>query len=165
MKHNYKLIKCELRARTPSRTKLSTAKKNKGFTLLEVLVASTILFASIAAVTLIFKSAYVASEKAQRKLVLTSVVPTLLPIIQQDIQSQTTSQIEELTGKGTQWGVAYQWKSQMIAFKSPADKFDVDITRMESYPQRYKKWQVSLTVGTDKNQLNYRYNELSWLTK
>jgi prepilin-type N-terminal cleavage/methylation domain-containing protein len=138
---------------------------NHGFTLLEVLVASTILFASIAAVTLIFKSAYVASDKAQRKLVQTSVIPALLPIIQQEIRSQTTSQTDELTGNGTLWGEKYQWRSHVIAYKSPAEKFDVDTTRMESFPKRYKKWQVELTVGVGRSQLNYQYHELSWLTK
>ncbi|MFT5755303.1 MAG: type II secretory pathway pseudopilin PulG [Alteromonadaceae bacterium] len=144
--------------------KSNEIKHSKGFTLLEVLVASTILFASIAIVTLIFKTAYVASEKAQRKLVLTSVIPTLLPIIQQEIRSQTTIQSEELTGNGTQWGITYQWKGRVTAFESPADKLDSQTAQMDSYPKRYKKWQVELIVGTEKNQLNYQYNELSWLT-
>jgi prepilin-type N-terminal cleavage/methylation domain-containing protein len=139
--------------------------KTKGFTLLEVLVASTILFASIAVVTLIFKSAYVSSEKAEGKLVQTSVVNALLPIIQQDIRIKTTQFTDKLTGAGILWGQQYQWNSHVIAFKSPADKLDLDTAKIESYPERYKKWQVELIIGSGNSQLSYHYHELSWLTK
>jgi len=154
--------------------------KNSGFTLLEVLVASTLLFACISVVTLIFKSAYVASQKAQIKVEQTGVIPALLPLIQQSIRQQTTRFGDQLSGNGIIWGMNYQWQAHVIAFKSPADKFDVDTTRMESYPKRYKKWLVSLEldgvdtainnqtadiVNTRKNGLIYQYHELSWVTQ
>ena len=155
---------------------MNAIKRTKGFTLLEVLVASAILFSTIAITSVIFKTAYVASEKAQNKVGITAVVPALLPIIQQSIREQTTQFADELTGNGIIWGIHYRWQAHVIAFKSPADKFDVDTTRMESYTKRYKKWLVNLELS-DSHQvetsklpnfnkgLAYQYHELSWVTQ
>jgi type II secretory pathway component PulJ len=48
--------------------------KSKGFTLLEILVASTILFFSVVSLALIYKTSFIASEKAVSKIEQASVV-------------------------------------------------------------------------------------------
>ena len=137
--------------------------KAKGFTLIELLVASVILFSAIAVATVIFKSSYVASEKAQQRMEQAGVVPALLSQIQAEIRDKTTENSVELDGKGDIWGISYQWQAQMIAFKSPPDKFDNSSGNMESHDKRYKLWLVDLTLGTGTGSLVYQYHELSWL--
>ena len=53
IKKNLKLMQC-----------LSNMKANKGFTLLEVLIAAIILFSALALISEIFKSAMLSSDKA-----------------------------------------------------------------------------------------------------
>ncbi|REL26106.1 prepilin-type N-terminal cleavage/methylation domain-containing protein [Thalassotalea euphylliae] len=149
----------------------SQIKNIQGFTLLEVLIASLILFATIAVVSILFKSSFIASEKAQQKLEHTAVVPAVLSVISQEIQEKTTATAKELGNKGQMWGVNYHWQANEVAFKAPPDKFDQETGNTENQDNRYKLWQVELTLGSDNTSakgnepgsLQYRYKEVSWL--
>jgi len=142
---------------------MKSFKLKQGFTLLEVLVASAILFSAIAITSLIFKSSYIASEKAQQRVEQSGVIPALLIIVQEDIRERTTEAVEELANQGVIWGMSYQWQANLIAFKAPPDKFDTDTGRMESSNKRFKLWQVELSLGEGKKRLDFQYHELSWL--
>jgi type II secretory pathway pseudopilin PulG len=136
-------------------------KSSQGFTLLEILVASTILFSSIAVVSLIFKTSYVASEKATLNVEQAGVIKALLTSIQLTIREDANQSINSLTGNGVIWGVPYQWQAELIANKAPPNKFDADTGNVESYSARYKLWNVALTTGKN-NKRKFEYNELSW---
>jgi len=138
-------------------------KQAKGFTLLEVLIASAILFSSIAITTLIFKSSYIASEKAQKRIEQAGVMPALLMQIQEDLRAQSTTASDQLAGQGVIWGLAYQWKAELISFKSPPDQFDNDTGLTESKAKRFKLWQVELALDINKKRLDFQYHEISWL--
>ncbi len=137
--------------------------KSKGFTLIELLVAATILFSAIAVVTLIFKSAYVASGKAQYRVEQAGVINILLKNIQRDIQSNANAKKNQLIGDGIIWGESYLWKAKVISFKPPAPKPDRDTGKIESFSNKYKLWQVNLTLGEGKGARDFTYKELSWI--
>ncbi|WDE03952.1 prepilin-type N-terminal cleavage/methylation domain-containing protein [Thalassomonas viridans] len=139
------------------------ASKNSGFTLIEVLVASAILFSSIAVVSLIFKSSYLASEKAELRVGQAGLLPALLKLVQAEIRSKSDDDNDKISGQGTIWGQNYQWDANLIAFRAAPDKFDIDIGKMQSYPKKYKLWQVKLRLGNGKGVRDFQYYELSWL--
>jgi len=136
-------------------------KSSQGFTLLEILVASTILFSSIAVVSLIFKTSYVASEKATKNVEQAGVINVLVTSIQVTIREKTQQGTNSLQGDGVTWGVPYQWQAELIANKAPPNKFNADTGNVESYSARYKLWDVVLTIGKN-NKRKFEYNELSW---
>ncbi|TMP45683.1 hypothetical protein CWB96_10895 [Pseudoalteromonas citrea] len=135
----------------------------KGFTLIEILVASTILFTSIASVTLIYKSSLTASLKAEQRLEQAGVISILLREIQQDIR--LNSKVSQLTlqGEGSIWGVEYSWLAEVEGFKSPADKFDTTSGQIERFDKRYLLWDVHLKLGSGRSVREFNYKELSWL--
>jgi len=136
-------------------------KSSQGFTLLEILVASTILFSSIAVISLIFKTSYVTSEKATKHVEQAGVIKALVTSIQVTIREDTRQNTNSLKGSGVIWGVQYQRQAELIANKAPPNKFDASTGNMESYSARYKLWGVVLTVG-ENNKRKFEYNELSW---
>ena len=137
--------------------------KNKGFTLIEVLVAATILFAVIAMVSLLFRTAYVASAKAQQRVEQAGVLPTLLQLVQSDLRAKTNGNLTELTGEGLIWQLPYQWQANLLEFKAPVDKFDAEMGITDKYAPRYQLWQVNLLLGSGKSALDYHYTEFSWV--
>ncbi|WP_281556601.1 prepilin-type N-terminal cleavage/methylation domain-containing protein [Thalassomonas sp. RHCl1] len=139
------------------------AVKNSGFTLIEVLVASAILFSSIAVVSLIFKSSYLASQKAELRVGQAGLVPALLKLVQAEIRRKTDDNNDKISGQGVIWGQNYQWNASLIAFRAAPDKFDIDIGKMQSYPKKFKLWQVQLRLGSEKGARDFQYHELSWL--
>lgn len=136
--------------------------KSKGFTLLEILVASTILFFSVVSLALIYKTSFIASEKAVSKIEQAAVIRALLADIQADIRLRTTRDANSLNGTGIIWGIAYNWEANVEQLRSPPDKFDFDLGRIESYPSRYKLWQVKVNLGDGTGGSTFEYNELSW---
>jgi prepilin-type N-terminal cleavage/methylation domain-containing protein len=138
-------------------------RKNKGFTLIEVLVAATILFSVITVVSLLFRSSYIASEKAQVRIEQTGVLPTLLNLVQNELRVKTTDQTIELSGEGVIWNIPYQWQANLLEFKAPVDKFDPEAGVIDKYPPRYQLWQVDLVLGSGQRALDYQYQEFSWV--
>lgn len=136
-----------------------------GFTLIEILVATVILFTSIATVSVIYKGAYLSAEKANAHVTISGVIPMVLNNIRQDIRAQGNSELTELSGKELAWGVNYNWSAAQIAFKAPPDVYDPDNGNMLSSPNKYKLWQVDLIVSYKVARKSYQYNELSWNDK
>ena len=137
--------------------------KNKGFTLIEVLVAATILFAVIAMVSLLYRTAYVSSEKAQLRIEQAGVLPALLELVQNELRINVSPSVTELTGEGLIWQLPYQWQANLQEFKAPVVRFDAETGITEEYAPRYQLWQVDLLLGSGKSALDYHYTEFSWV--
>ena len=138
-------------------------KQNRGFTLVEVLIASVILFMSVAVVSEIFRTSFVASEKAELRIAEAGLVPAMVNLIQEDIRQQTTAKTKALSGEGVLWGKAYRWQAERLAFAAPIDRYDVDTGKEQSYGKRYLLWQVSMSVGVEPKVRHYQFKEFSWV--
>lgn len=134
----------------------------KGFTLIEVLVASVILFSSIAMVSMVYRGAFLSSEKANNHIVISGVLPSVLATIKQNIQSQGNDNSNQLSDKNSTWGVDYEWKATLLEFKSAPRKFDPMTQKLNNPPLKYKRWQVQLTLSSNGLVKEYQFNELSW---
>jgi prepilin-type N-terminal cleavage/methylation domain-containing protein len=135
---------------------------SKGFTLIEILVASMILFASFATVALLYRGALLSSDKAANHLQISAVVPEVLGQVRKSIRMQGKQPLEQLQGSGAMWQVRFEWQAQLEEFKAPAPIFDVDTGQYIEQPAKYKLWLVDLTLDHDGTQREYSFEELSW---
>jgi prepilin-type N-terminal cleavage/methylation domain-containing protein len=137
-------------------------RKNSGFTLIEVLVASVILFASIAMVSMVYRGAFVSSEKANSHIVISGVLPSVLVNIRNSIRIQGNSTNNQLSEQNATWDVDYQWQAQLISNQGAPAKLDPFTHQLTVQPLKYKLWQVNLTLTYKSLTKQYQFNELSW---
>jgi len=138
------------------------ATRVSGFTLIEVMVASVILFTAIATVSMIYRGAFLSSEKANNHINLSAVLPSVLATIRQDIRLQGNSTISQLKQQSSTWQVNYHWQADLIEQKSAPETFDVDSGKLFTPPAKYKLWQVVLILERNGVTKQYQFNELSW---
>lgn len=146
-------------------TSKSTTKSNKGFTLIETLVASMVLITSLAAISLIYKNALYSSSKATTHVELAGTVPFVLNQAKAEIQNAAQIDSQEIIGQGTALKAEYSWVAKLNRYAAPPDRFNVDTGQDESYPNKYKLWDVELTITQASVQYQYSYQELSWNEK
>jgi prepilin-type N-terminal cleavage/methylation domain-containing protein len=137
-------------------------KKALGFTLIEVLVAAVILFSSIAMVTMVFRGAFISSEKANNHMVISGVLPAVLATLRQDIRLQGNLTLTQLTNNGAMWDVDYQWQAVLLSYESAPEKFEPLSLKLVSLAPKYKLWEVQLTLKYKSLLKHYQFNELSW---
>jgi len=136
--------------------------KNSGFTLIEVMIASVILFSVIATVSMIYRGAFMSSEKANTHISINAVLPSLLTVIRNDIQNRSVYNEETLSNKASVWGVNYQWQASLLEYKSAPPYYDIDDGKVINPPKKYKLWVVNLTLQQNTTSKNYQFNEYSW---
>lgn len=136
---------------------------NSGFTLIEVMVAAVILFSVIATVSMVYRGAFLSSEKADKHINLAAVMPSILAVIKADIQSKENERKNLLTGKNSAWQVNYQWQATLLEQKSPPKKYDPFTQKLADAEIKYKLWQVQLTLRYKNLVKQYQFKELSWL--
>ena len=143
--------------------KLKLVRKIKGFTLIEVLVATVILISSLAAISMVYRGAFVSSEKADNHMIISGVIPSVLSSIQQEIRANDQSDL--LQGEGRAWDTEYRWQANLVDFKSAPARFDVESRKLVTPAKRYKLWQVTLSLTYNNMSKDYQYNELSWINE
>ena len=133
----------------------------RGFTLLEVLVATVILFSAIAVVSLVYRGAMLSSHKAKSHMLLDSKVPVILTLIQEKIRNSSSGE-EQLSGTNNVWGVSYQWQATVESYRPPQPVFSPESGTFEHFPAKFKLWQVNLEVQYEQLVKEFSYKELSW---
>jgi len=136
--------------------------KAEGFTLIEVMVAAVILFSVIASVSLIYRGAFISSQKANDHIEITGVLPSILATLRHQIREQANSSLTKLNDQGITWGVNYEWQAELLEFKSAPEKFDADSGQFGTPQKRYKLWQVTLILKKNGLSKQYTFKELSW---
>jgi prepilin-type N-terminal cleavage/methylation domain-containing protein len=138
---------------------------NRGFTLIEVLLASIILFLFLTLAAQAFSQSAVASRKAERAVKLAGLVPLLLENIRTEIDQ--AKQLGEQTANGSLLGVNYQWQATLLSRAKPAFSFDQGGAAIDGQ-ERYNLWQVELSISlvsndAEKNyQRTWQYTEVTW---
>jgi type II secretory pathway pseudopilin PulG len=141
---------------------LSTGKrvKNSGFTLLEVLISSIILFLFITMASQAFSQAAQSSLKAERAVKVASLVPLLIENIRGKILDVDT--LGDFGGQGQMLDMQYHWQAQLLQRKAPASRFDPSSMELKDYKDRFNLWSVELVVTLGKYQRSWQYEEISW---
>ncbi|WP_199527070.1 type II secretion system protein [Pseudoalteromonas sp. bablab_jr004] len=137
-------------------------KKQIGFTLIELLIATIILFSSLAAVSLIYRGAFIASEKASNHVNVVANLPALISRIQQQIQTASSEQ-SQLSEQGNAWGVQYQWQASVVQSKVIINEtMALEFAEEIADKKQIKLWRISLIIKRNGIEKNYILNEVSW---
>lgn len=130
--------------------------KQKGFTLLEVLIASVIMFSAIVLTATIYSNSVQSSLKAQRAVNITSVLPVLIETIESHVQKENQM---VLTGSGELLDVEYSWKAKRNTSSPilPDGLSEIGESGRNAY-----LWDVTLNVQFGHIQRIYTYKEFSY---
>lgn len=134
--------------------------KSRGFTLVEVMIAGVILIISVSAMTLVYRTAALSSQKASDNVKFSSSVGLIFNTIQAQIRGGYAT--APMAGEGTIAGVKYRWTSRLLRRRGAAKKFDIENEDWTEQPIRYYLWDVELTVESGSRDRVYRFKELSW---
>ena len=94
--------------------------KNKGFTLLEVLIAAIILFTALALASELFKSATLSTDIAVKTAKYFQITPSAITAIKFDLRSKVKNRdIPEADGELELFGIYYSWQANRETFNSP----------------------------------------------
>lgn len=133
---------------------------NGGFTLLEVLIASVILFMFIAMAAQIFRQSALSSVKAERAVQVTAVVPVLVETIRHNIREAKSGR--DLSGGGELNGLNYRYTATLTQRKPPIAGFDMNTNEFRRFPDKFNLWDVDLYVRIDGYERHWIYEEFSW---
>jgi prepilin-type N-terminal cleavage/methylation domain-containing protein len=133
---------------------------DKGFTLIEVLLASVILIITISTMTLIYRTAAISSLTASDNVKLNGSVGFIMNDIKSQVRGNNAT--TELSGKGILSGVEYAWRTELEQLKSAPPRFDTDAGWLKNQPKRFYLWNVKLNVSYKGRQLDFVYKEISW---
>lgn len=138
---------------------MKTKFQHKGFTLIEILVAMTILFLVVTTGFMAFQTALSASQRAiQLQYLLTA-----LPYVQQELKFTLLDSPELTNGTGMQLGVSYFWENQPGALKgAPDDPYALSIGEPPN-KLRFRLHTIKVTLSYEQQQREFTYQELTWL--
>ncbi|MCK8107722.1 prepilin-type N-terminal cleavage/methylation domain-containing protein [Pseudoalteromonas sp. 2CM41L] len=132
--------------------------KDKGFTLIEVLIAAIILFSALALISDIFKSAMLSSSKAvsnsQYYQTSTSAISAIKASLREKVNGKN---IQVAEGAMTLFNISYEWKANRTSFKriafselddyTPEPRFSIYVVQVTA-KQRDKQRSFSFEVST-----------------
>jgi len=134
--------------------------KQKGFTLIEVLVASFILFLVIASITVVYRGALLSSGKAERTLLFSSFVEPISEQIRIQVQSSVNQ--EQLEDQGTMGSISYDW-SALVVYKAKApEQFNLDTGELDKGKKTFLMWNITLHLQLGSATRQYEFSEVSW---
>ena len=134
-------------------------RRQGGFTLLEVLIASTILFAALAVASETYRSTLMASSKAQTLVEML----TPLPLITSSVRNQLRSDpLEERDGAAAMMGIDYRWRATTARYEPPPARFDADRLDFVTYPPRFRLYDVELELRLRGQKRVFIYQEVAW---
>ena len=131
-----------------------------GFTLVEVLIASVILFASLAVISEAYRTSLVASERAR----ITAELLTPLPLIVEHVRDRLLDTPQEkVDGRGEVLGVRFEFLAVSARFAAPPRRVDADSGQIMVYQPRFRVYDVRLTLAAGSVRRVFSYQELAWL--
>lgn len=134
--------------------------KQTGFTLIETLIASVIMFTAIGLAVLAYQSSNKAVEASEQTLLMLTPVPLLLDTIEQRLQNVPAQRYSEA---GTALGIAYQWTAEPAAMFAPESRFDPERGDFVQYSPRYVMYNIRLELSVGNRVKTFEYQRLGWL--
>ena len=134
-----------------------------GLTLIEVLIASVMIFTVMTVVSEGYQASLLASRKATELDVLLAPLPLVLNKIQTDLRETRDKDLSELQGDGTILKVGYRYRARSEKFLSPVPGYDFATDQIRDYAPRYHLFLVTLTLEFGSTTRTFRYREVAWL--
>lgn len=130
--------------------------KQHGFTLIEVLLASFILFLVLTSMTMVYRGALLSSTKAERSLSVSAAVPSIRILVTDKFRNTVNTGSHR--GIGRYGDLGYKWVATLAHIGQPSTILQEDSGRQ----LRYFLWDIQLTVTLDSVSRSYDFRELSW---
>lgn len=135
---------------------MSSARQG-GFSLIETLVAATIMFSVLVSAFLAFQSSITASAKAETRIELLASVPRVRAFVTEAIRSNG-----ELLGAGSLGGVSYEWEADAVTQGVALDLDAVGDNPSEFGERTFNLWRVALRLEVDGSQREFSFTEITW---
>ncbi|WP_372767929.1 prepilin-type N-terminal cleavage/methylation domain-containing protein [Pseudoalteromonas sp.] len=132
---------------------------NKGFTLIEVLVASLILFASLALIAELFGSSFLTSHKASSTTRLYQIAPIAVAGVKSQLRSaEGLSSQSDVSGTLTVQGVRFNWQAKLLDRVQPPE-FLGDVGEK---PKLYGRYHISVVALTETREVPFDFEVATW---
>lgn len=139
---------------------MNVKSKAAGFTLIEVLIAATILFTVVAAVSQVYQGATKASMSASRSVEVSALVPLLADTISFHLrQADVTQQVSQ---QGILNDYRFSWTASVIRKGAPPPRFELETDSFTTFDEKFYLWQVELEIEKDSYTQQYQFTTLSW---
>jgi len=134
-------------------------KSDKGFTLVEVLIAAVILFSALAISAEIFKSSTFSANKASQVARFYQVSPAAISAIKLQLKESSYNLSEpNLSGLVKIYGIEYSWSASLISNKAPAVyEGDTDVG-----PARFKRYTVNVSASLSQKRHDFSFEVSTW---
>ena len=129
---------------------------SRGLTLIEVLIASTILFVAMSET---YRASLAASDRSDRFIRLVTPMPLITSSIRDVLRTEVQPRV---VGGGRILGVDYQFEAVSTAFLPPPRRFDPDAGEVVDYAPRYRLYDVKLELKRAGVRRSYIYQEVAW---
>lgn len=131
----------------------------RGLTLIEVLIAATILFTMLAVVSESYRASLMASSRAEDTVRLLTPLPLITSAVRQQLMANP---IERVEGGGELLGVRYRFVADSLDYRPPLPRFNTDTGEFTTYPPRFRLYEVSLELRSKRAVRSWRYREVAW---
>lgn len=132
----------------------------RAFTLIEVLIAMTILFALVTSGLVAFHNAQSNNAKATQVVRLLGQVDTIRSTVRAELLAAPLA----TTGAGHQGQISYQWQADTIALQAAPPTMDPE-SGIELVPApRFRLVNIKLNLSSGDASREFEYQELVWLT-
>jgi prepilin-type N-terminal cleavage/methylation domain-containing protein len=132
----------------------------RGFTLIEVLIAATILFAAIAVISETYRASMLASRRADAVAAMLAPMPLIVAAVRETLRADPAERRE---GEAEMLGVRYRFDATTARFEPPPPRFDPDTSEERQFRPRFRLYDVRLELRYGGAERTYLYQELAWL--
>jgi prepilin-type N-terminal cleavage/methylation domain-containing protein len=139
---------------------MNTKQYSKGFTLIEVLIAATILFTVVATVSQIYQGATQSSIKASRSVELSALIPLLADTISFNLRQADVTQT--ITQQGILDDYQFSWTASVVRKGAPPPRFELESDSYVTLDEKFYLWQVQLTISKENYSQKFEFTSLSW---
>ncbi|WP_198678720.1 type II secretion system protein [Pseudidiomarina insulisalsae] len=131
---------------------------SEGFTLIEILVAMTILFATVVTGVIAFQNNMQNSVKAAEVMHVLSQVDAARSSIRFTLQHEQQTSGADLYTQD----VKVDWQANEVAYLPPAPFFDEDTGSFNQFAPRFHLYAITLTMQYGSTKRVFNYEELVW---
>jgi hypothetical protein len=134
--------------------------RSHGFTLVEVLIAASILFFSITVITEAYRASLLSSRRADIVARMLAPLPLIVGNIRNTLRESGQPRV---TGEGKALGVDFAFEADTLRFESSATQFNADEGAFVDSPPRFRLYRVTLIVQAEGQRRELEYKEIAWL--